>query len=114
MLPAAEYSPFFGIEKGAVLQEARIFHHPQIDPRSCQQAITKLLYLLNQGETFTKVRCSETKKRHQASASGLTDPRSQACRDAWRFLTNSSCQSGALRFCCQGSMQGTFGRRRCF
>lgn len=84
---AAEYSPFYGIEKGAVLQEARIFHDPNLDPRRCSQVgvvpgisqpprhslaprgkpmgsfkfhnnlqvITKLLYLLNQGETFTKV-----------------------------------------------------------
>ncbi|TVU47821.1 hypothetical protein EJB05_07430 [Eragrostis curvula] len=50
-----EYSPFFGIEKGAVLQEARAFHDPQLDARRCSQVITKLLYLLNQGEAFTKV-----------------------------------------------------------
>ncbi|XP_051182290.1 coatomer subunit gamma-1 [Lolium perenne] len=50
-----EYSPFFGIEKGAVLQEARVFNDPQLDARKCSQVITKLLYLLNQGETFTKV-----------------------------------------------------------
>lgn len=93
---AAEYSPFSGIEKGAVLQEARVFNDPQLDSRRCSQVlfyfnllvlhsffrfillhehdptglficwqvITKLLYLLNQGDTFTKVRscsvfCSE-------------------------------------------------------
>ena len=33
----AEYSPFYGIEKGAVLQEARIFHDPNLDPRRCSQ-----------------------------------------------------------------------------
>ena len=33
----AEYSPFFGIDKGAVLQEARCFNDPQIDARRCQQ-----------------------------------------------------------------------------
>lgn len=78
-----------GIEKGAVLQEARVFNDPQLDPRKCSQVndsalpkmhvyvlstymrcypiadlgslfmsiqvITKLLYLLNQGESFTKV-----------------------------------------------------------
>eukprot|EP00245_Coleochaete_scutata_P011586 TRINITY_DN4319_c0_g2_i1.p1 TRINITY_DN4319_c0_g2~~TRINITY_DN4319_c0_g2_i1.p1 ORF type:complete len:907 (-),score=212.04 TRINITY_DN4319_c0_g2_i1:451-3171(-) len=54
-----EYSPFFGIEKGAVLQEARIFHDPQLDARRCAQVITKLLYLLNQGETFTKTEATE-------------------------------------------------------
>jgi|TARA_B110000977_G_scaffold1164_1_gene1680 coatomer protein complex subunit gamma len=51
-----EFSPFWGIEKGAVLQEARCFNDSQLDARRCQQVITKLLYLLNQGETFTKVR----------------------------------------------------------
>lgn len=54
-----EYSPFYGIEKGAVLQEARIFHDPQVDARRCQQVITKLLYLLHQGESFTKKEASE-------------------------------------------------------
>ncbi|XP_010467348.1 PREDICTED: coatomer subunit gamma-like [Camelina sativa] len=54
-----EYSPFMGIEKGAVLQEARVFNDPQLDPRRCSQVITKLLYLLNQGEAFTKVEATE-------------------------------------------------------
>ncbi|TQD81282.1 hypothetical protein C1H46_033164 [Malus baccata] len=55
----AEYSPFLGIEKGAVLQEARVFNDPQLDARRCSQVITKLLYLLNQGESFTKVEATE-------------------------------------------------------
>ncbi|OVA18689.1 Clathrin/coatomer adaptor [Macleaya cordata] len=55
----AEYSPFLGIEKGAVLQEARCFNDSQLDPRRCSQVITKLLYLLNQGESFTKVEATE-------------------------------------------------------
>lgn len=55
----AEYSPFLGIEKGAVLQEARVFNDPQLDARRCAQVITKLLYLINQGETFTKVEATE-------------------------------------------------------
>lgn len=54
-----EYSPFLGIEKGAVLQEARVFNDPQLDARRCSQVITKLLYLLNQGENFTKVEATE-------------------------------------------------------
>ncbi|XP_076921637.1 coatomer subunit gamma-2-like [Bidens hawaiensis] len=54
-----EYSPFLGIEKGAVLQEARVFNDSQLDSRRCSQVITKLLYLLNQGETFTKVEATE-------------------------------------------------------
>ncbi|KAL4437499.1 hypothetical protein ABPG77_003480 [Micractinium sp. CCAP 211/92] len=54
-----EYSPFYGIEKGAVLQEARVFNEPHVDPRKCQQVITKLLYLLTQGESFTKSEASD-------------------------------------------------------
>lgn len=54
-LAAVEYSPFYGIEKGAVLQEARVFNEAHADPRKCQQVITKLLYLLTQGESLTKV-----------------------------------------------------------
>lgn len=54
-----EYSPFYGIEKGAVLQEARMFNDRTVDPRRCQQVITKLLYLLSQGETFSKKEQSE-------------------------------------------------------
>jgi hypothetical protein len=38
LVGAAEYySPFLGIEKGAVLQEARVFHDPQLDARRCCQ-----------------------------------------------------------------------------
>ncbi|WOH04633.1 hypothetical protein DCAR_0624044 [Daucus carota subsp. sativus] len=54
-----EYSPFHGLEKGAVLQEARVFNDPQLDPRRCSQVITKLLYLLNQGESFTKFEATD-------------------------------------------------------
>lgn len=39
---AAEYSPFFGIEKGAVLQEARIFNESHINARQCQQVISRI------------------------------------------------------------------------
>ncbi|KAF1871525.1 hypothetical protein Lal_00020319 [Lupinus albus] len=54
-----DYSPFSGIEKGSVLQEARVFNDPQLHPTTCSQVITKLLYLVNQGETFTKVEATE-------------------------------------------------------
>jgi len=49
-------SPFDGIEKSAVLQEAAaVFNDPTAvkkRPRVCCQVITKLLYLLAQGESF--------------------------------------------------------------
>ncbi|CAA6663000.1 unnamed protein product [Spirodela intermedia] len=70
-----EYSPFLGIEKGSVLQEARVFNDPQLDARRCSQVITKLLYLLNQGETFTKIEATEVffsvTKLFQSKDSGL-------------------------------------------
>jgi hypothetical protein len=36
--PAVEVSPFWGIEKAAVLQDARCFNDSQLDARRCQQA----------------------------------------------------------------------------
>jgi coatomer subunit gamma len=42
---AVEYSPFYGIEKGAVLQEARMFNDRTVDPRRCQQVTTGVLTL---------------------------------------------------------------------
>ncbi|OUS41920.1 adaptin N terminal region-domain-containing protein [Ostreococcus tauri] len=52
-------SPFWAIEKGAVLQEARCFNDNQISTRRCQQVITKLLYLYNQGQHFTTTEATE-------------------------------------------------------
>ncbi|KAI4375707.1 hypothetical protein MLD38_013544 [Melastoma candidum] len=54
-----EYSPFYGVEKGSVLQEARVFNDPQLDPKRCSQVTTKLLYLLNQGDVFTQRESTE-------------------------------------------------------
>ena len=54
-----ELSPFCGVEKGKVLQEARCFNDAQIDARKCQQVITKLLYLSIQGEIFTRTEITE-------------------------------------------------------
>ncbi|KAL1568208.1 hypothetical protein AAHA92_03605 [Salvia divinorum] len=42
------------IEKHAVLTEVRGFGDPNFDKTRCLQIIKKLLYLLNQGEIFTK------------------------------------------------------------
>lgn len=38
-----DYSPFMGIEKGAVLQEARVFNDPQLDARRCSQVWCSIL-----------------------------------------------------------------------
>lgn len=42
----AEYSPFLGIEKGAVLQEARVFNDPQLDARRCSQVFASYRWIL--------------------------------------------------------------------
>lgn len=47
-----EVSPFDGLQKNAVLHEAKIFNDQQINARKCIRVITKLLYLLSRGEVF--------------------------------------------------------------
>lgn len=48
------FMPFQGLEKGIVLQEKHLFNATPISPRKCSALITKLLYLLVQGEKFTR------------------------------------------------------------
>lgn len=43
-------SPFDGIEKGAVLQECRIFNDIQLNTSKCEQVLVRLLYLVGQGD----------------------------------------------------------------
>lgn len=43
-------SPFEGIEKGAVLQECRIFNDLQLDTAKCELVLVRLLYLVGQGD----------------------------------------------------------------
>ena len=43
-------SPFDGIEKGAVLQECRIFNDIQLNTSRCEQVLVRLLYLVGQGD----------------------------------------------------------------
>ncbi|XP_064218214.1 coatomer subunit gamma-1-like [Aotus nancymaae] len=43
-------NPFQHLEKSAVLQEARVFNETPINPRKCAHILTKILYLINQGE----------------------------------------------------------------
>jgi coatomer subunit gamma len=46
-------SPFDGIEKGAVLQECRIFNDRQLNTRRCEDVLVRLLYLVGQGQHLT-------------------------------------------------------------
>src|SRR5690554_5783279 len=54
LTPFLAFIPFQRIEKGAVLQETRIFNETPLNPRKCCQLLTKVLYLVGQGERFTK------------------------------------------------------------
>lgn len=48
-----EPSPFDGIQKNIVLNESRCFNDRQINAQKCSEVMTKLLYLINQGELLT-------------------------------------------------------------
>lgn len=55
-------SPYQHLEKATVLQESRIFHDSSVvtqNPRKCCQMITKLLFLLVKGETFSSAEVTE-------------------------------------------------------
>ncbi|XP_018336880.1 coatomer subunit gamma [Agrilus planipennis] len=52
-------NPFQNIEKTAVLQEARVFNENLINARKCTQILTKILYLLNQGEQLGSTEATE-------------------------------------------------------
>jgi len=46
-------NPFAKLGKTAALQEARYFNETPVNARKCALILTKILYLLNQGETFS-------------------------------------------------------------
>lgn len=48
-----EYIPFQGLDKGLVLQEKILFNETPLNPKKCCHLLTKLLYLITQGEKFT-------------------------------------------------------------
>ncbi|KAK6174948.1 hypothetical protein SNE40_013500 [Patella caerulea] len=52
-------NPFNNLEKSSVLQEARIFNETPINPRRCGHILTKILYLINQGETIGATEATE-------------------------------------------------------
>jgi len=48
-----EPSPYDGIQKNAVLHEAKCFNDKQISAHTCSEVLTKIMYLIIQGEEFT-------------------------------------------------------------
>jgi len=53
-------NPFAHIERTSVLQEARIFHQTPINARKCCETLTKIIYLINQGEKFNSNEGTDT------------------------------------------------------
>nr|XP_026695163.1 coatomer subunit gamma-2 isoform X2 [Ciona intestinalis] len=53
-------NPYAYIERNVVLQEARIFQQTPINPRKCTEILTKIIYLINQGEVITTNEATET------------------------------------------------------
>merc|ERR1719174_802909 len=53
------YSPFAGLQKAAVLQEGRCFNDREINPRKCITILTKILWLLSQGDKLSRLETTE-------------------------------------------------------
>jgi len=53
-------NPFSRLEKSRVLQEARVFNEMPINPKHCGLILTKILFLLYQGETIGPTEATET------------------------------------------------------
>ncbi|KAG8259778.1 hypothetical protein J6590_004905 [Homalodisca vitripennis] len=52
-------NPFQNLDKTSVLQEARTFNDTPVNPRKCTHILTKILYLLNQGEQLGSTEATE-------------------------------------------------------
>ncbi|XP_078050150.1 coat protein (coatomer) gamma [Augochlora pura] len=52
-------NPFQNLEKTTVLQEARTFNNTPVNPIKCAHILTKILYLLNQGEQLGTMEATE-------------------------------------------------------
>ncbi|CAF4887494.1 coatomer subunit gamma [Pieris napi] len=46
-------NPYQNLDKTIILQEARYFNETPVNPRKCSHILSKILYLLNQGEKLT-------------------------------------------------------------
>ncbi|XP_076643057.1 coat protein (coatomer) gamma [Halictus rubicundus] len=52
-------NPFQNLDKTTVLQEARTFNNTPVNPIKCAHILTKILYLLNQGEQLGTLEATE-------------------------------------------------------
>lgn len=51
--------PYANLEKTSVLQEARTFNETPVNPRKCTHILSKILFLINQGETLGTTEATE-------------------------------------------------------
>ncbi|KAK7588230.1 hypothetical protein V9T40_005475 [Parthenolecanium corni] len=52
-------NPFQNLDKTAILQEARTFNDTPVNPRKCTHILTKILYLINQGEQLGSLEATD-------------------------------------------------------
>ena len=53
------YSPFTGLQKSAVLQDTRCFNDREINTRKCIGILTRILWLLTQGDKLSRLETTE-------------------------------------------------------
>jgi len=53
------YSPYQSLQKSVVLQECRCFNDRELNPRRCITILTKILWLLSQGEKLTQTETTD-------------------------------------------------------
>ncbi|CAF0951751.1 unnamed protein product [Adineta steineri] len=53
-------NPYKNLEKASVLQEARTFNETPVNTRKCIQILTKIIYMINQGEQLGQTEATET------------------------------------------------------
>lgn len=52
-------NPFAKVDKTSVLQEARVFNETPVNPRKCSLILTKILYLINNGQQLSTLEATD-------------------------------------------------------
>jgi len=53
-------NPFAGLDRSSALQESRVFNETPIKPAKCVDILTKILYIINQGDQFNTEEATTT------------------------------------------------------
>ena len=54
------HNPFGNLDRSAAIQDAREFNNTPIKPARCVDILTKILYLINQGDVFNTDEATST------------------------------------------------------